>query len=282
MRTLLVATDLSQRSERALERAIRLARARDAALVVVHVVDADLPAALAEAQVVAAQEMLTARCAALAGGDERSVAIEVVRGRPHVDIASAAERHGAEIVVLGTHREGPWRDVFRGTTAERVVRTCTVPVLMVRTQVTSAYRRLLVAVDFSVFARRAVEFAARFMPNAELELVHAYHVPFEGFLKGDDTREQMAAEISGRFRKLVDEEMATFLANLQQPRPQLRCVMQEGTVHEVIAARVRETAPDLLVIGTHGKTGLAHAFLGSVAEDLLRSPPCDVLTVSAW
>lgn len=204
-----------------------------------------------------------------------------MRGRPHTAIAAAAKRHGAEIIVLGTHRNDLWRDVFRGTTAERVVRTSSIPVLLVRDHASAPYRRILVAVDFSVFSRHAVEFAAGFLPTAEMELLHAYHVPFEGFLKGEDTREQMATEIAGRFRKLLDEEMETFLGSLEQARPHLSCVMQEGTVHEVIATRVRQTKPDLLVIGTHGKSGLTQAFLGSIAEDLMSSPPCDILTVGA-
>ena len=92
----------------------------------------------------------------------------------------------------------------------------------------------------------------------------------------------MVAQIEARFRKLLDDEMAAFLRSLETTSPRLTCVMQEGTVHEVVLARVGQTSPDLLVIGTHGKTGLAHAVLGSVAEDLLRSPPCDVLIVGAW
>ena len=58
--------------------------------------------------------------------------------------------------------------------------------------------------------------------------------------------------------------------------------MEEGAVREVIGRQVSRLNPDLLVIGTHGRTGVAHAFLGSVAEDLLKNPPCDVLVVKAW
>ena len=282
MRSLLVATDLSARSERALARAMALARERDAKLVVVHVVDEDLPSAIVDVQAGEARKTLEARCDALAESGRLAVTVEVVRGRPHADIQAAAARHGAELVVLGTHRHDLWRDMFRGTTAERVVRTCAVPALLVRDPVKGPYGRVLAAVDFSVFARRAVEFALGFLPNADVELIHAFNVPFGGFLKGEDTRDQMVAEIDARFRKLLDEEMAAFLAQLDDAAGRLRCVMQEGGVREVISARVQQTTPDLLVIGTHGKSGLAHAFLGSVAEDLLRSPPCDVLTVGAW
>lgn len=282
MRSLLVATDLSARSERALARAMALAREAAAGLVVVHVVDEDLPPAIAEVQADEARKTLEARRDALVQGGGPAMTVEVLRGRPHADVQAAAARHGAELVVLGTHRHDLWRDMFRGTTAERVVRTCAVPVLLVRDPVQGPYRRVLAAVDFSVFARRAVEFTLRFLPNAEVELINAFNVPFGGFLTGEDTRDQMMAEVEARFRKLLDEEMASFLACLDGAAPHLRCVMQEGGVREVITARVEQTKPDLLVIGTHGKSGLAHAFLGSVAEELLRSPPCDVLTVGAY
>ena len=178
MRTLLVATDLSARSERALERALALAREAGAALVVVHVVDDDLPTALADAHADAARGTLAERCDALAAGQRPAadagkgeVTIEVLRGRPHTEIRAAATRHGAELIVVGEHRRDGWRDMFRGTTAERVVRTCGVPVLLVREPVTAPYRRVLAAVDFSVFARRAVECALRLLPDASYEMI---------------------------------------------------------------------------------------------------------------
>ena len=59
-------------------------------------------------------------------------------------------------------------------------------------------------------------------------------------------------------------------------------LVQEGMVREVLQRQIGRQKPDLLVIGTHGRTGVAHAFLGSVAEELLREPPCDVLAVKAW
>jgi len=76
--------------------------------------------------------------------------------------------------------------------------------------------------------------------------------------------------------------MATFLASLEDKAPKLERTMQEGTVREVLYQQIGRRNPDLLVIGTHGRTGVAHAFLGSVAEDLLRDLPCDVLAVKAW
>ena len=62
----------------------------------------------------------------------------------------------------------------------------------------------------------------------------------------------------------------------------LHKVLAHGEVHQVLSREVERLKPDLLAMGTHGRTGIAHAFLGSIAEDLLGRPPCDALAVKAW
>jgi nucleotide-binding universal stress UspA family protein len=186
------------------------------------------------------------------------------------------------MIILGMHREDAFKDMFRGTTAERTIRASHVPVLLVKDQATSPYRRIIVGVDFSVYSRRAVEFAVKFAPTGQFHLVHAYDVPFKGFLSGQDTRREISKEHEAQFRKMVEEEMATFLSGVEANAPELERIIQPGLVHDVIHRQVDRLKPDLLVVGTHGRTGVAHAFLGSVAEDLLRNPPCDVLAVTAW
>jgi nucleotide-binding universal stress UspA family protein len=140
----------------------------------------------------------------------------------------------------------------------------------------------MVAVDFSVYSRRAVEFATRFAPDAEFYLVHAYDVPFKGFIHGEETRREAREHHARQLQTMIDEEMAVFLADREGEIVSFQAVMQEGSPHEVIKRQVDELAPDLLVLGTHGRTGVAHAALGSVAEYLLDEPPCDVLAVKAW
>lgn len=81
---------------------------------------------------------------------------------------------------------------------------------------------------------------------------------------------------------MVEEEMRAFLDSLPSSPADLNRVMLEGTVRKVISQEIQRLRPELLVLGTHGRTGVAHAFLGSVAEDLLSDAPCDVLAVKAW
>ncbi len=282
MKRLLMATDLSARSDRALERAVALGREHGAKLTVVHVVDEGLPASLADAQEKAAKQAIHEHIDRLAASNGPDISVEVFFRRPYVDLLEMSEKTEAEMIILGMHREDAFKDMFRGTTAERVIRGGSVPALLVKDRVSGSYRRIMVGVDFSVYSRRAVGFAVKFVPNGEFHLVHAYDVPFKGFLYGHDTRREVTKQHQLEFKQMIDEEMATFLASVEVTAPTLKPVMQEGTVREVIHRQMGRLEPDLLVIGTHGRTGVAHAFLGSVAEDLLRNPPCDVLAVKAW
>lgn len=282
MKRLLMATDLSARSDRALDRALDLARTLNAALTVVHIVDDDLPASLADAQKAAAETALRDHIARIGPDDDDRISIEVKFGKAYVEIIELTERIGADLVVVGMHRNNAVGDMFRGTTVERIIRASTVPVLLVRDRADNAYDNVMVGVDFSVYSRRAVEFAVRLVPSGQFNLVHAYDVPFKGFLFGQDARREISKQHEEQFRTMIDDEMGAFLGSVEAKPAKLERIMQIGTVQEVIHDQTNRLKPDLLVIGTHGRTGVAHAFLGSIAEDLLRDPPCDVLAVKAW
>jgi nucleotide-binding universal stress UspA family protein len=282
MRKFLIATDLSARSDRALERAVMLAKEHDAHLTIVHVVDEDLPPALADSQQSAAENAIRKQLDALTAAEPVDVSAEIVFGRPHIATLGMAEKMEAEMIILGVHRKDAFKDLFRGTTAERIVRGSAVPVLLVKDRPDNPYQRIMVAVDFSVFSRRAVEFAVRFAPSGAFHLVHAYDIPFRGFLYGQGTRKDVSEQHQLRFEQMIEQEMAAFLKGLQPKAPKMERVLEEGSARDVIHQEVERLKPDLLVVGTHGRTGVAQALLGSIAEDLLSQPPSDVLAVKAW
>ena len=282
MRKFLIATDLSARSDRALERAVMLAKEHDAHLTIVHVVDEDLPPALADSQQSAAENAIRKQLDALTAAEPVDVSAEIVFGRPHIATLGMAEKMEAEMIILGVHRKDAFKDLFRGTTAERIVRGSAVPVLLVKDRPDNPYQRIMVAVDFSVFSRRTVEFAVRFAPSGAFHLVHAYDIPFRGFLYGQGTRKDVSEQHQLRFEQMIEQEMAAFLKGLQPKAPKMERVLEEGSARDVIHQEVERLKPDLLVVGTHGRTGVAQALLGSIAEDLLSQPPSDVLAVKAW
>jgi nucleotide-binding universal stress UspA family protein len=183
---------------------------------------------------------------------------------------------------MGMHRKAPFLDLFRGTTIERVLRQGDVPVLAVKDKPSAPYRRVLVAVDFSIGSRRALEFALRMVPDGEFHVLHAYDVPFAGFLTDPRTHEQVATEHAGQLAKIVDHELQAFLGQFPGLRERCHLILERGDAREVLARALEQVRPDLLALGTHGRSGIARAMLGSVAEETLANPPCDVLSTRGW
>ena len=75
------------------------------------------------------------------------------------------------------------------------------------------------------------------------------------------------------------ERLAVFVTDLEQPDLEIERVSRVGTTAVEIANHAKETNADLIVMGTHGRSGLSHALLGSIAEKVIRSAPCPVVTV---
>jgi len=285
VKRLLLATDLSARSDRALERGLRLARQHGAHLTVLHVVDEELPASVGAQLAATAEKEIEAVLVKSGPVRDVDVSVCVMPGHDHLTILEAAERDNSDLVILGRHRNEAAGRSLRGTTMERVLRQGRVPVLVVADRADASYRRVMIGIDFSVFARFAVKVGFTIAPDADFHLVHAYQTPFEGFLPGRATRGAVHGEHDDALARIVDEEMSA-LIDARTARPvdpdKLHRVLRHGEVISVLRAEAARVKPDLLVIGTHGRVGIAHALLGSVAENLLNHPPCDVLAVKAW
>lgn len=275
----LAATDLSAQGQRALERAASLAAVHAARLTVVHVVDDALPAKLAKRLQGDAERLIREWLAAL---PELEVDLRIPIGKPHSSILGLADETDASLVVLGAHRGARLADLFRGTTAERVVRFGHVPVLLVCAPPTGGYERVLVGMDFSTHARRAMGFARHLVPGSRVLLVHAHHLPYQGLIVEGDADGRTAAAGAHWARQRAEAEFRKLMTEITSDTPPPDYVLREGDARSVLREEARRMQAELLVLGTHGRTGVAHALLGSVTEDMLAQPPCDVLAVKAW
>lgn len=284
IRSLLVALDLGPSAERVVARAAALPLAVGARVTLLHVVPAELPGGDRRLATGDARSRLAAWTARFPGG-RRGVRTLVRCGDPAAVVAEVADRRRAGLVVLGRGGGRGLLDAFLGSTAERVLRACGMPVLVVRRPGASSYARPLLALDFDAASARAVELSLAVLadPRPRLDLLHAYARPYEGLyypsLEGgrdaetlDRTRE--AARV-GLVRLLAEAG----LGSGGRLDLEWRALVRRGSARAVIEAAVRELGTDLLVMGTHGRTGLAHAFLGTVAGDVLRAVACDVLMV---
>ena len=275
MKALLIATDLSARSDRALQRAIALAREFNAKLDIVHVIDAELPERAVEPARVSAVQAIEGQLTALQPAAAEKFDIHIVQGEASSEVLRLAADLSAELIVLGIHRHTS-RELFRGTTAEQILRAGRVPTLVVKDVVNRPYRRVLVAVDMSVPSIKAIGFACSLAPAGEVILVHATHAPFVGFL-GPDTIRQIVQEEQEKFAGLLAHEVKELTTRLGTQAPHFETVLEQGEVRQVIRDGVDRTKPDFLAIGTRGRSGLVAAILGSVAEDLLSDAPVDVV-----
>lgn len=149
MKSILVATDFSKRSDPAVSRGAVIAKAQNAMLTVVHIVDDDQSERLARAAETAAAALLETLSSSLLNKYGIEPSIIVTRGEPHSEILKTAEKAAAELIIFGSHRRNLARNAFIGTTAERSIRVSSIPVLVARSQDAAPYRRPLVALDLN-------------------------------------------------------------------------------------------------------------------------------------
>jgi len=150
---ILVASDLTGRSDRALVRAVQLKRGLAATLTLLHVVEPGLAPELTQRRRAESIAILEARMLDVSEGSLRHVVIEALIGDPFATIVGEAEARNADLIVLGEPGKQRLKDLFVGTTTERVIRHSERPVLVVKEASAEAYRRVLVAFDLSEGAR---------------------------------------------------------------------------------------------------------------------------------
>ncbi|HET8728792.1 MAG TPA: universal stress protein, partial [Alphaproteobacteria bacterium] len=281
LRRILMATDLSERSDRALARALQLAGQYDARLEVLHAIDEALPTGRAEWLRADGEQRIKSLLASRPGISGLDVAVSIVRDRPFAGILRQADASDADLIVLGTHREDALRNLFVGSTAWRVLREASRPVLVVKTPVSGPYRRPLVALDISEGSRRALELACALASGTELSAVHAFQVAFPAFVRTEQTAREAGGERRQELSNFFKQVFASMDPALVARLPAIRRNVREGETLEVILRECERLSADLLILGTCGRTGLAHAVLGSTAEPLLRLARCDILAIRA-
>lgn len=271
-RSVLLATDLSSRCDRALDRSIFLALQWNAALVVLTVVEADASRRVdpsAAHRHVSAYNQIRRDIASTDAGPQVEV---VVREGDVCDrISEVAAETGSSLIVTGTARNELLGRIVLGSTVERLARTSRLPLLTVHDRVHGPYARIAVASDFSASSRHALDTILGLVPEAQPFVFHALDVPFLGLM--DTQRDEVVAQAEADARADAQD----FLREAGYPA--LPVVIAHGDP----AARLREHADmqrlDLIVIASHGRSAVYKVLIGSVAQRILETAPCDTLLV---
>jgi nucleotide-binding universal stress UspA family protein len=142
------------------------------------------------------------------------------------------------------------------------------------------WKKICCPIDFSDASRAAMEVAADLArrTGASLVLLHAYPIPGYTFPDGSVVASpKMMQELADQAEKHLDEWRREAERLLGAGRVSAEKVVGEPAAE--IVSFARSAGADLVVVGTHGRTGLEHALMGSVAERVVRRAHCPVLTV---
>ena len=283
LRNILFATDFSTSSETALRYAVAIARRYDSHLHVTHVIRPDTyqlvpPEAtalvLGQARRYAEQEMANL----LISGRLRSVAHQVLLGRGGVwpVLAEMSERHGIDLVVVGTHGRTGIRKLLLGSAAEEIFRMAVTPVLTVGPRVSShpprevGLRSILLAVDLTPISERAAAYAISLAQEhqAKLTLLHVVRDAVESTPQNEALLKEYFVR---RMQAMVPEE-ATLWCD-----PEF--AVEFGDAADNILRLAGEHEVDLIVLGVRRTATFAGHLPPATAYKIVCQAQCPVLTV---
>lgn len=283
--SILVGHDLQAGGKTSLESAVALADRCGATVRLLHVVeplDAYQRASHPLTSPLTVEEISAragATLQAIAAGQESQrlkLEYEVRTGKPFVELIVAAKAWPADLIVVGgtSRMEEP----FLGTTSERVLRKALVPVMVAKKALSSQAKTFLVPTDFSSCAKNAAEEAINLARCFSGRVVF-FHVLYRFYTVAYAHELGVSLPISPPAPEEIEPDWKTFLDNLPLENIDWEKSAEEGEAATAIVQRAERIQADAIVMGTHGRTGLPHMLLGSVAEKVARTASCPVLTV---
>lgn len=291
IRNIIVATDFSELSDTAVRSAARLARGHEATIHVLHVVrlpfvqttyDVNVPQSVWEGLRDEIRVQMDAVCERLAAeGVTRIERLISENLQPAEFIEQHARSLEADLVVLATHGRQGLAHAFLGSIAEKTLRTCPSPVLVVKQEgiPEQGLRRILVASDFSEHSNHAQALAVSLARSsgASIDLLHVLEEAPEYAIRVAPE----IAEFEAQARAQSMERLEAAGAELEKTGLSVRTHLEKGYPPDLISRQAASSESDLIVMGTHGHRGFDRLALGSIAERTIRLAPCSVLTAHA-
>jgi nucleotide-binding universal stress UspA family protein len=280
---ILVAADFSEGSLGAIARAARLPIARSSTITIVHVLPEDVEprwkAAIEEGghRELARLKEATERLTQDAGRPLIEVKTSLRGGKPFAAILEEARATRAELIVIGRHGRRTFRSLLLGSTAERVIRKSELPVLVVAKMPAGPYGKPLVALDREESAGQALVMMLRVADTASaVDVVHAWESDAIQWIPGE-VNPLLSPEYRRAAIQSASEELRRQTGEIQGI--DWHVLVADGDPRHAILDTAALRDSDLIAVGTHGRSGVRHALLGSVAEGVIRSASCDVLAV---
>lgn len=213
--------------------------------------------------------------------DNETIVPIVRTGRPFLEIVQAAKENDVDIILIGTHGRAGIDRVFLGSVAERVVRKSYCPVMVVRNSEYAGFKQIVVPVDFSDCSKMALECAistARAHKSA-LTVVHVFEESFiEPYVRAANS-EKEADEIVRKVEYVNVSKFEDFLNKFDLSGIVFKKLLKKGIPEKNISEIALEQKAQLIIMGTHGRSGIKHMLVGSTAEEVVRTVHCDIIVV---
>jgi nucleotide-binding universal stress UspA family protein len=145
----------------------------------------------------------------------------------------------------------------------------------------TAVKRILMATDFSPYSREALDYAVYLAQSldAELHLLHVFEPPFFSHTGVSPSIQHEVQEWIGQNKKEASQTLQALAKEIQTQGVKVSTIFREGTPFLGILKSADEISAHLIILGTHGRTGLPHVLMGSVAERVVRKSSCPVMTI---
>lgn len=286
LKKIIVGHDLRAGGEIALRSAAVLARRCSADLRLVHVIEPQhtyqrishpltSPYTLEEIA-----QKSGAKLQALATSPELAhlqVEYEVRTGKPFVELIIARRAWQADLIVVGAASEEAH---FLGSTSERVVRKAMVPVMVVKKALNREAKTFLVPTDFSDCAKQAAAEALVLANSFHGRIIFLHIVDvYPLYTVGYADEFGVSVPLPPPSPEAIEREWQGFLSDLPLKKVEWENYTEEGEPATAILKKAAQKQADLIVMGTHGRTGLEYMLLGSVTEKVVRKAHCPVLTI---
>jgi len=198
-------------------------------------------------------------------------------GPAHRLLVETAGQVGADLMVVGPS-ESPWLAKVLGSTADRVLRKATCPVLVVRDELRLPLQRVLLPVDLSPLSAEAFEAGLRFLVSIG---DGAPPVAEALFMMTEFDRQALSPRATETaVEKLAVQELERLVTLHSAGVPwKIEALVESGYVDSGILERIETSKPDLVLLGTHGRSGFERFLLGSVASTVVRQSASNVLVI---
>ena len=298
LQKILFPTDFSKCAEQALAHTVFLAEESRAEIHVLHVITIfqDQPSVVSN-EIAETKEMVKKledvaekqlnKILNSHSSDDVKITTEIKRGISAAPaILEYASDNNIDLIVMGTHGRRGLGHLLLGSAAEEVVRLAPYPVFTIRElkepKSVMQVNNILVPVDFSNHSQKALSYASEIAQsyNAQLQVLHIIEeTMYPAFsVTGKSSIFDLVPGIKDDSRKRIEKMIKEFVSD----KVKSKVFVQGGRAANDIIKFAKENSTDLIVIATHGLTGLEHMLLGSVTEKVVRMAHCPVFTVKAF